>query len=191
MGRLVYVIGPSGAGKDALIQFARQQLGQPSGSLSEPIVPVVFAHRYITRASREGENHIVLSADEFALRSARGLFALEWASHALRYGIGVELDSWLARGLRVVVNGSRAYLPQVLARYPQAEVVHVEAAPAVLAARLGTRQRETAGQVAERLARRVPFTLPDDTPFTAIDNSGELAIAGAAFVAAVRGASSH
>jgi ribose 1,5-bisphosphokinase len=173
-GRLIYVMGPSGAGKDSLLEFARKRL------LGEPIL---FAHRYITRPSGHGEAHVALSVEEFAVRSVLGLFALEWSSHSLRYGIGVELDAWLASGCTVVVNGSRQYVRHTLARYPQTEVVHVDAAPHILAARLGMRARESAEQVAARLARRAPFSLPDSVRCTTIDNSGRLEDAGQALVA--------
>src|SRR6201996_9466805 len=143
-GRLIYVMGPSGAGKDSLLEFARKHL------MGEPIL---FAHRYITRPSGNGEAHVALSVEEFAARSVLGLFALEWSSHSLRYGIGIELDAWLARGCTVVVNGSRQHLERALERYPHAEIVHVEAEPHILAARLGARARESAEQIAARLAR--------------------------------------
>jgi ribose 1,5-bisphosphokinase len=177
-GRLIYVMGPSGAGKDSLLHFARGRVGAAN---------VVFAHRYITRTGGNGENHIALTVEEFEARSALGLFALEWSSHTLRYGIGIELDQWLSRGCTVIVNGSRQHLANALDRYPHAEVVHVDAAPDILAARLGARARETAEQVAARLARRAPFALPDGTRLTTIDNSGALDAAGHAFVEVVRG----
>ena len=176
-GRLIYVMGPSGAGKDSLLGYARRRL------MGEP---VVFAHRYITRPSGNGEEHVALGVEEFAARSLLGLFALEWSSHTLRYGIGIELDAWLARGCTVVVNGSRQHLAHTLARYPQTEVVHVSAAPEILEARLGARARESAQQVAARLARRAPFVLPDGVRCTTIDNSGELETAGQALVAFLR-----
>jgi len=176
-GRLIYVMGPSGAGKDSLLGFAREKV---------PDEPVVFAHRYITRPAGNGENHIALTREEFEARSAFGLFALEWSSHALRYGIGIELDAWLARGCTVVVNGSRAHLAQALKRYPQAMVVHVEAAPHILAARLGARARETSEQVAERLSHRASFSVPEGVSLTVIDNSGALEDAVHAFVEVVR-----
>ncbi|MBV8262011.1 MAG: phosphonate metabolism protein/1,5-bisphosphokinase (PRPP-forming) PhnN, partial [Paraburkholderia sp.] len=102
-GGLIYVMGPSGAGKDTLLRYARGRLARES---------VVFAHRYITREDSGGgggENHIALTEAEFETRSQRGLFALQWRSHALRYGVGVEIDQWMALGCTVVVNGSRAY----------------------------------------------------------------------------------
>jgi ribose 1,5-bisphosphokinase len=178
-GRLIYVIGPSGAGKDSLLQFARDHVAG---------TPVVFAHRYITRDNGHNETHIPLTDEEFHARSALGLFALEWSSHGLHYGIGIELDAWIERGCTVVVNGSRQYLARALKRYPHLEVVHIHAAPHILAARLSARGRETEEQVAARLARQAPFSLPDGARLTHIDNSGTLEEAGQAFVDLLSGA---
>ncbi|WP_213301151.1 phosphonate metabolism protein/1,5-bisphosphokinase (PRPP-forming) PhnN [Paraburkholderia sacchari] len=175
--RLIYVMGPSGAGKDSLLGFARSRLA--SGG-------VLFAHRYITREVDGGENHIALTDAEFEARSRLGLFALQWRSHALRYGIGVEIDQWLALGCTVVLNGSRAYVNEALARYPQMTLVHVNAAQHVLAARLASRARETREQIAARLARRASFEVPAGASLTHIDNSGRLEDAGLAFVEAVQ-----
>ncbi|MDZ7811410.1 MAG: hypothetical protein U5L11_16920 [Arhodomonas sp.] len=70
---------------------------------------MMVVRRYITRAATTGgEDHIALSREQFRQREARGSFALTWASHGCLYGIGHEVDQWLARGLSVVVNGSRA-----------------------------------------------------------------------------------
>lgn len=139
---------------------------------------MLFAHRYITRAVADGENHIALSHDEFASRLSYGLFAMHWESLGLRYGIGIELDAWLARGRPVVVNGSRQHAELALERYPHARFVHIDAAPSVLAARLARRGREDARQIEARLARRPAFELPSHAHVVKIDNSGMLADAG-------------
>jgi ribose 1,5-bisphosphokinase len=166
--KLIYVVGPSGAGKDSLLGFARERVG----------AQVMFAHRYITRAVADGENHIALSHDEFASRLSYGLFAMHWESLGLHYGIGIELDAWLARGMPVVVNGSRQHAESALERYPQARFVHIDAAPSVLAARLARRGREDARQIEARLARRPAFELPSHARVVHIDNSGLLSEAG-------------
>ncbi|WP_321934077.1 MULTISPECIES: phosphonate metabolism protein/1,5-bisphosphokinase (PRPP-forming) PhnN [unclassified Paraburkholderia] len=176
-GGLIYVMGPSGAGKDTLLRYARERL---SGQ------DVVFAHRYITREDSGGENHVALTETEFEARSQRGLFALQWRSHALHYGVGVEIDQWMTLGCTVVVNGSRAYAGEAFERYPRMTLVHIEAAQHVLAARLASRARETPEQVAARLARRAPFEVPAGAAFARIDNSGHLEEAGEAFVELVR-----
>ena len=111
MSTLFYVIGASGVGKDTLMNYARIAINGNA--------PVIFAHRYITRDTEAGnENHINISREEFALRKANQLFALDWESHGQCYGIGIEIDLWLQKGLNVVVNGSRQYLPIAKSRYP-------------------------------------------------------------------------
>jgi ribose 1,5-bisphosphokinase len=173
-GRLVYVMGPSGAGKDSLLGFARDRL---TGSR------VLFAHRYITRAADAGgENHVYLSHEEFGARADLGLFVLQWTSHGLRYGIGVEIEAWMDRGFTVVVNGSREYLREALARYPALTAVHIDARPDILATRLAARGRETLDEVRARLARRVPLAVPEHVELATIDNSGALEEAGRALL---------
>jgi ribose 1,5-bisphosphokinase len=177
--RVVYVMGPSGAGKDTLLRYARTRLEGRA---------VVFAHRDITRPPREhGENHVALSAAEFALRRARGGFALDWVAHGTMYGIGVEIRAWLAAGLCVVVSGSRAEWPNAAAALPGALPVLVTARPDVLAARLGARGREDRAAIDARLARASAVAV-DDPRLVAIDNSGPLAAAGERLVAAIASA---
>lgn len=175
--RLIYVMGPSGAGKDSLLGFARSRIADDG---------IVFAHRYITRPDGGGENHVALTEAEFDMRSRLGLFAMQWRSHALHYGIGVEIDQWLSLDCTVVVNGSRAYVRHALERYPQMTVVHVTAPLHVLAARLAARGRETKEDIAARLARAAPFVLPPDARLETIDNAGRLDDAGHTFIGVVR-----
>ncbi|WP_321897235.1 phosphonate metabolism protein/1,5-bisphosphokinase (PRPP-forming) PhnN [Burkholderia cepacia] len=174
MNRLVYVVGPSGAGKDTLLGYARERL---AGSR------VIFAHRYITRdADAGGENHVALGQEEFECRSELGLFVLQWSSHGLRYGIGIEVEAWMERGFTVVVNGSREYLREALTRYPALTAVHVVAQPEILSARLASRGRETVDEVRARLARQVPLVAPPHLKLATIDNSGSVEVAGRALI---------
>lgn len=167
-GRLVCIMGPSGAGKDALIAYARAR--------SDP-ARLIFAHRYVTRpAEAGGENHVALSPAEFAARQAAGLFALAWESHGFAYGIGGELDLWLAHGFTVVANIARAAWADARLRYPGVAGVLVTAPREILAQRLAARGREDATAIAERLAREVD--LPEDAALHRLDNSGALSVAG-------------
>ncbi|NIF20318.1 MULTISPECIES: ribose 1,5-bisphosphokinase [Pantoea] len=145
MARLIWLTGPSGAGKDSLLNALREV----------PPARLLIAHRYITRAADAGgENHIALTPAEFSLRAASNLFALRWEAHGHQYGIGVEVDLWLQRGLDVLVNGSRLHLPEAQARYGEQLVpVCLTVSAPVLAARLQQRGRETAEEIARRLAR--------------------------------------
>lgn len=173
-GRLVYLIGASGSGKDSLLTYARAHLGGESG--------VVFAHRYITRPhDAGGENHVALTEAEFDARLAMNLFAMHWASHGHRYGIGCEINHWLAKGITVVMNGSREYLPEAGRRYRELEAVLVSVSPSVLAERLRARGREDEDAIARRVARAAAYAEPAGIHHR-IANDGALDEAGEAFV---------
>ncbi|UVA80081.1 phosphonate metabolism protein/1,5-bisphosphokinase (PRPP-forming) PhnN [Pandoraea commovens] len=173
--RLFYVMGPSGAGKDSLLAYARAKLDHASS----PHSLVCFAHRYITRAPSEGENHIALSHAEFSARHSLGCFALDWESHDYRYGIGVEIDAWMHAGANVVVNGSRAFLAQVVARYAERlHLVEIRVDPDVRAQRLAKRGRESGDALDKRVAHNVAWTPPEGVPLSVVDNDGALEAAG-------------
>lgn len=171
-GGLLYVMGPSGAGKDALLAYARKRI-DPART--------VFAHRYITRpADIGGENHIALSTAEFQNRRAAGIFALSWESHGFLYGVGIEIDLWQRRGFLVVVSGARAIWPQAKARYPALRGLVIDAPIALRAERLAMRGREDAIAIRERLERNID--LPSDDGIRWLDNSGPITSAGEALV---------
>jgi len=92
--------------------------------------------------------------------------------------VGCEIREWLAQGLTVVVSGSRAHLPQALADFPMLEIVHVTAAREALRARLEARGRETAAQIAHRLARAASLEIPTGIPRLQIRNDEDLRKAG-------------
>jgi ribose 1,5-bisphosphokinase len=152
MSRLIYTIGASGVGKDTLLLYARRHI---NGSL-----PLLFAHRYITRPATDGsENHISLSNEEFLLRKEKGLFAMDWESHQLYYGVGREIDDWMAKGCYVIVNGSRGYLEIARSRYPDMTTIIIEADPVIISQRLAQRGREDAQDISSRIQRQP--SLPD------------------------------
>lgn len=176
--RLVYVIGASGSGKDSLMAYARNNLANE--------VQVVFAHRYITRAADAGgENHIALTPEEFESRRKAGLLAMHWQSHGYAYGIGIEVNQWLAKGITVVVNGSREYLETAAQRYPELLPVWVEVSPEVLRARLQARGRESAAEIDKRLHRAHQHQSLGRRG-DIIRNDGELRVAGDALVELMR-----
>src|SRR5690242_1563652 len=105
-GRLVYVIGPSGSGKDSIIAYARERLS------AVPDAPI-FVRRHITRpAESGGEDHIPISRQDFDDGCSSGRFALAWRGNGHGYGVDAAIDLKLAAGWHAVLNGSRAYLPE-------------------------------------------------------------------------------
>ncbi|WP_422649895.1 phosphonate metabolism protein/1,5-bisphosphokinase (PRPP-forming) PhnN [Cupriavidus sp. H18C1] len=175
---LFYLMGPSGSGKDSLLRALRESLGDDDR--------LVVAHRYITRHADANEASVALTTEEFQRRVALGCMAMHWHSHGLHYGIGIEIEQWLERGIRVVVNGSREYLPRAVARYPKLCALHVRVSPDALVARLRQRGRESEEAIARRLARATAaFDVPAGCRLVEIDNGGALQAAVEALANAI------
>jgi len=176
-GAFVAIVGPSGAGKDTLIDHARAALA------NEPQVD--FVRRVITRPSDGStEDHDTLGEAEFVAALAEGAFALAWEAHGLHYGLPASIDRDIDNGHVAVANLSRGALPALRERYANVAVVEVTADPEVLAARLAGRGRESRDEILLRLAR----TISCDTtgPSIALDNSGPKEIAGDQLIAIIR-----
>jgi ribose 1,5-bisphosphokinase len=174
-GRLFYIMGPSGAGKDSLLDYARARLGATGR--------IRFARRYITRTVGAcGEDHIALSAAEFAARVAAGEFFLHWESHGYRYGIGIEVRQQLSQGFDVAINGSREYLPIARSLAPSLKPVAITASPEIIRGRLERRGREDPAAITERVTRASRFSVePPDV--IVIANDGPIEQGGEQLVA--------
>ena len=168
-GRLIYLIGPSGSGKDSLLDAVR-------GELSHAGCRIV--QRVITRSAEAvGEAAQAVTADQFLKMQAQGEFALSWQANGLYYGIPRQIDDWLAQGMDVLVNGSRAHLPQARQRYPDMSAILLTVGDAILRQRLLDRGRESVVDIEARLQRNARFTaelLASDPGVFVLDNSGEL-----------------
>ncbi len=151
--RLVYVVGPSGAGKDSVLDWLRQHLRGEA--------PVHWARRTITRpSSAGGEAHESVDHAAFDRLCGEGAFAMTWTANGLRYGIRRTEIAPCGRGFWVFANGSRGHLAQAQASYPGLTVVHITASPETIQRRLVARDRETPAEVQARLARLPKFVLP-------------------------------
>lgn len=174
-GKLVCVVGPSGAGKDSVMAAARDLLGGDHR--------VVFPRRVVTRpADSGGEDHLSVTPDHFVKLRDSGALALWWEAHGIAYGIPAGIADDLATGAVVVANISRTIIPAARAAY-DAVVVEITADANVLAHRLAGRGRETAADIAGRLARAA--LVPSDADETIV-NDGELAEAAQAFAAILK-----
>lgn len=178
-GTLFLVVGPSGAGKDTLMDGARAELAGDSG--------IVFARRAITRPEDAGgEDHDAVSDAEFDARHRAGGFMLDWSAHGLKYGVPDAYEEDLAAGRTVIVNVSRSVIAEAIARYSPAVVLEITASPEILAERLANRGRETADDIRARLGREAA-SIPENAVKTTIVNDGTAEDGIASFVAALRG----
>jgi ribose 1,5-bisphosphokinase len=178
--RLIYLMGPSGAGKDSVIDAARSRLAT---------IPVDVVRRVITRSAESiGEQAVGVSDERFAAMQDAGDFAMNWQANGHDYGIPADINLWLAQGRHVLVNGSRAYLPEAQRRYPDLLAVLVSVSSEVLRQRLLARGRESLQDIESRLQRNECLRSEaqqwqgQDAP-QVVDNSGSLDQAVAALMA--------
>jgi ribose 1,5-bisphosphokinase len=146
-GRLVLLIGPSGAGKDTLLGFAKTACAEDPN--------IVFARRVITREASAAEDNEEVSQDAFEAAKARGDYAVYWEAHNHRYALSRTIDDELAAGRTVVANVSRTVIGAMRRAYPDVVVVLITAPSQVLAERLATRGRSSDGRLEHRLGRTV------------------------------------
>jgi ribose 1,5-bisphosphokinase len=176
-GRLVLVVGPSGAGKDTLIGIAKAACAGYSN--------IVFPQRIVTRPPSASEDNFFMSPDEFRATLARGGFAMHWEAHGHFYGLPRAIDDDIAAGRTVVVNVSRTVVDALRAAYAHVTVVLVTAPPKLLAERIAARAREDLGAIKERVERSV-----DETAFKAdltVNNVGSAEQHGAELAAIIQG----
>lgn len=146
-GTLVLVVGPSGAGKNTLIDGARRSL--------EGDARFVFARRIVTRPDH-APGDIAMNPDHFEDERRRGAFALSWYAHGLAYGVPRDISKPLEEGRCVVANVSRGVIAEARKVFPRIRVVHVDAPATLLRRRLAGRGREPADDQEKRILRTVP-----------------------------------
>ena len=170
-GRLILVVGPSGAGKDTLLRLARAACAGDGN--------VVFPRRVVTRQASSFEDNEELSPDAFRLARMRGDFAIHWEAHGHCYGLPRAIDDDIRAGRIVIANVSRAVVDAMRRAYADVTVVSVSAPPEILAERLAARARSSDGQIEQRLHRAVDdaVAVPDVTIINVGDverHAGEL-----------------
>lgn len=175
-GRLVLVVGPSGAGKDTLIAAAGKHLADARTHL--------FVRRIVTRPPSPAEDNVEADEATFRRIAETGGFALAWTAHGHRYGIPAEIDDAIRGGGTVVCNVSRQVVPEARRRYRSVTVVEVTAPPEVLHARIAARLRASDGDAAARVGRRPPA---DVTADVVIVNDGPVEAAAARLLAVIAG----
>jgi len=178
-GLVVAVVGPSGAGKDSVMNHARKRLGDLGKD-------VVFIRRVITRLP-DGTTEVHDSVDEatFQRMVVEGAFAAHWNANGLCYGLPVSMDRIVEGGGVAVANVSRAAVTQLVSRYANVLPVVITAPADVLAKRLHSRGREASEAITARLKRAEARELALEGALTIV-NDGTLDEASEKFIAALR-----
>lgn len=146
-GRLVLVVGPSGAGKDTLLGIAKAACLGERG--------ITFARRVVTREPSPAEDNLQSTPEAFRNMVAADEFALHWQAHGHCYGLLRSIDNELRAGHTVVANVSRTVIAQARQNYENVIVVVVTAPADVLASRIAERARGSDGTIANRIGRTV------------------------------------
>ncbi|MFT6558921.1 phosphonate metabolism protein/1,5-bisphosphokinase (PRPP-forming) PhnN [Sneathiella sp.] len=173
-GTLILVVGPSGVGKDTLLDTAKEYLAEDD--------QYIFPRRIITRPQdATGEDHKAVTPEEFAKMKARKTFALFWHAHGLDYGIPVSTLRDVANGNTVIVNVSRTVIAEAEEKFKAVKVAYINAKPDILRQRLLARGRETDQDIEKRIDRASHYK-PSGHNIVHIDNSGPLESAVQSFI---------
>lgn len=181
--KLFLVVGPSGVGKDSVLDGARVAFKGDQ--------KFVFARRIITRtAGLGGEEFEAVSVDRFDELEASSAFFITWAAHNLHYGLSVQLLEQLKEGTHVFANVSRAALTAIAALWDNVAIIEITASPEKITERLHARNRETKADIAARLKRQTPH-YPDGIEVITILNNSSIDDAVERFVTAVNSSIPH
>ncbi|MGZ5875381.1 MAG: phosphonate metabolism protein/1,5-bisphosphokinase (PRPP-forming) PhnN [Bradyrhizobium sp.] len=146
-GRLILVVGPSGAGKDTLIGLARAACANDRS--------VVFPRRVVTRKASTFEDNEQVGPGAFRRARGKGEYAVDWGAHGHCYALPRAIDDDIRAGRTVIANVSRTVVDAMRRAYANVVVVSVTAPPEILAQRLAERARGSDGQIEHRLRRTV------------------------------------
>lgn len=146
-GRLILVVGPSGAGKDTLLGLARAACADDRS--------IIFPRRVITRQASASEDNEEVSPGTFQEALSRDEYATHWEAHGHCYALSRAIDDEIRAGHTVVANVSRTVIAAMRRAYAGVLVVSITAPPNVLAERLAMRGRSSDGRIERRLHRTV------------------------------------
>jgi len=176
-GTLVLLVGPSGSGKDSVLNYARETLKDDPR--------ILFVRRCITRSNGDpSEDHESMSVAAFQKAEMQGHFVISWGAHGLYYGLPASLLAHLQTGGVAIANGSRKTIPVLRDQFPHFHVINLTVEPDILIQRLSARGRENADEIRQRIARTKKLEAEDlfDEETIHLDNSGDIEAAGQVFV---------
>jgi len=166
MGYLFLVVGPSGSGKDTLIDYVTGKL------------PVSKVKRFVTRPPNAFEDFTSVSVSEFDSM----VFFLKWGSYDKQYGIGSDILDGLKSGKHFIINVSRDVISEAKSKWRDTFVIALSVPKDVLVKRALERGRDSPEEVAKRLSR--DFVVSAD--FTVDSSNPDASVAGEKIVSFIK-----
>lgn len=169
-GTVFVIVGPSGSGKDTVLNWLRAALKERS--------EIQFVRRIVTRpADRDHEVHDTMDLQSFLSAKEAGAFAVSWQAHDLHYAIPVSVKHHLDQGGTAILNGARRALGHLEAAFPELQIIHLDVEPAKLEGRLANRGRNSDTNLSTRMAQQ-KLDFQAKTPIIHVANNGPVEEAG-------------
>lgn len=137
MPKIVLIIGPSGVGKDTLINGCKNKINAN------------FVKRHITRRPDNNEQNFYLSDEDFDKLENDGFFVSSWCAHSNRYGIA---KNQITSGLNII-SISRSTIKDFEELYDDVTTVEITLPLEEIYKRLKARGRENKEDIQKRVAR--------------------------------------
>lgn len=137
MIKIVLIVGPSGVGKDTLINSLKGK------------IDAVFVKRHITRMPNFSEQNYFVDDAEFDRMEREGFFISSWSAHSNRYGIAKDE---IKNGLNII-SVSRSVIEDFEKKVDDVVTINVTLSKDALYQRLKNRSRESETEILERLNR--------------------------------------
>ena len=147
-GTLFTVVGPSGVGKDSILNAAKNK------------VDAYFPKRYISRSAEvDNEDFIKVDQSQIDILLKEKRVAIHWYAHNNFYGIPIDIIYHLNKGTNVIFNGSRHAIKGYKQQFPELKIIYIDAKEEIVLERLKKRARENAKDIQLRL-KRAKFDIP-------------------------------
>ncbi len=170
-GKIFFLVGNSGSGKDSLIGYVLEHWPTDRKPLYVPT-------RVITRPpSPETEKYESITPEEFQELKARDEFTFWWKSYELHYGVRRIILDKVRQGSPVLINVSRQIIAEARTRFENLRVIFVRVPLEITMQRVKDRGREESADLEKRIERARKYQEMPGADYL-VENAGKLEDAG-------------